>query len=87
MDELINSGWHHTYGWLRRSEMDENGTYCYEEPDGDLVYSMDPRHKIRAHLNHWRDKKTGEHYLAFSKIPISVSNGSIARFLKPSSGS
>lgn len=69
-DKLINSGWHYTYGWLRRPEMDCEHGYCYEEPDGDLVFSSDPRHKSDAFLNCWQDKKTGECYLTFSKVPI-----------------
>lgn len=69
-DKLINSGWHHSYGWLRRPEMDTGIWFCYEEPDGDLIYTDDPRHTTRAFLNCWEDKKTGECYLAFSKIPI-----------------
>jgi len=68
-DELIGSGWHHTYGWLRRPEMDCEYGYCYEEPDGDLVFTDDARHVRYAFLNCWRDKSTGECYLAFSKVP------------------
>jgi hypothetical protein len=68
-DKLICSGWHFTFGWLRRPEMDLDGHYAYEDGDGDLYYSLDPRHKHVMYLDCLEDADTGEKYLCVSKIP------------------
>ena len=46
MKPYLSTGPHWTYGWLRRPELDtiEEG-YCYEAPDGDLIFSTDPNHE------------------------------------------
>ena len=69
-DQIITHGWHHTFGWLRRSELDKqfNG-YVYEDGDGDLIISRSPRHAVAAYLDCWQDAITGERYLCFSKLP------------------
>ena len=40
MKPYQSCGPHWTYGWLRRPEMDSHDEgYCYEAPDGLLIYS------------------------------------------------
>lgn len=70
-DEYIKSGWHWEFGWLRRPEKDDENGYCYEEPDGDLLY-FHKRSVIRvAFLDVMRDSKSGETYLCLSKrVPV-----------------
>jgi hypothetical protein len=62
-DDPVSSGPHWTYGILRRREQDEPFGYCYEMPDGDLVYSPRPCHKNKAIFLCLRDAETGERYL------------------------
>ena len=70
MDKLLSSGWHYTYGWLRRPELDEeNGGFCYEEPDGDIVISSDPRHRNTMYLDCRWDEDLKETYTAVSATP------------------
>jgi hypothetical protein len=71
-DRTINTGWHHTYGWLRRSELDTGGWFCYEDCDGDLYYTDNPAHKIRLRLECRMDEVTGEKYLCFGKSSMKV---------------
>lgn len=69
-DEAIAHGWHHTFGWLRRTELDTAfDGFVYEDGDGDLIISQDPRHALEAYLDCWEDAATGEKYLTFSKLP------------------
>jgi hypothetical protein len=46
MRSYQSTGPHWSYGWLRRTELDSvlDG-YCYEAPDGDLIYSTQPDHE------------------------------------------
>jgi len=67
-DKLILLTWHWQLGWLRRPEMDDENGYCYEEPDGDLVFTPDPRHRKAARLAIWR-QSNGTLYSTFSKAP------------------
>ena len=70
MDKLITSGWHYTFGWLRRPDLDEaNGGFCYEEPDGDIVISSDPRHRHAMYLDCRWDDDLKETYTAASTLP------------------
>ena len=69
MDEIIKHGWHWTFGWLRRPELDQQGYYCYEEPDGDLVLSPRPAHAMAMYLDCRRDPCTGELYTCMASIP------------------
>lgn len=71
-DKPLSTGWHWQYGWLRRPEMDDANGYCYEEPDGDLVYTRALRHRKAVRLACWLDEKTGEKYLAISHVPCRV---------------
>lgn len=65
-DKVISRGWHYTYGWLRRREEDQAYGFCYEDGDGDLVYTANPRHRDKVYLECREDAKTGERYLCFS---------------------
>jgi hypothetical protein len=47
---------------------DENG-YCYEEPDGDLVYIDNPRHRRSLRLCIW-EEPGGLRYTSISKSPL-----------------
>lgn len=82
--KLVGTVLHHQIGWLRRSELDpfHNG-YVYEEPDGDLVVSMDPRHKHRMLLNVWLDTSTGEKHTSFSRTPFFTGQESPPAIQKP----
>ena len=80
MDKLLSSGWHHTFGWLRRPELDEhNGGFCYEEPDGDIVISSDPRHRYGIYLDCRWDADEKEAYTAISATPRVYKGKSHAR--------
>mgnify|MGYP003351413551 FL=1 len=68
-DKLIVTGFHYSFGWLRRPELDDENGYCYEQPDGDLVFTNDPRRKRASLLNCWEDRLTKERYLTFSPVP------------------
>ncbi len=65
-DKVISRGWHWTYGWLRRKDEDRAYGFCYEEADGDLIYTANPRHRDKVYLECREDSKTGERYLCFS---------------------
>lgn len=71
-DTLIKSGWHWSFGWLRRKDQDCEHGYCYEEPDGDLVWSARSDHKKIAFLDCMQDHKTGEKYLCLNRLPTAV---------------
>lgn len=36
--KIVRCGFHNTFGWLRRPELDNRDGYCYEAPDGDGTY-------------------------------------------------
>jgi len=66
----MGSGWHDTYGWQRRSDLDEAyDGFMYETPDGHLVRSVDPRHKEGMYLDKYVVEDTGETVYEISKIP------------------
>jgi hypothetical protein len=71
-DPIIGGGWHWTHGWLRRPELDDENGYCYEEPDGDLIYSNRYSHKNAMFLDIRRDTATGDRYLCLARVPRSV---------------
>jgi hypothetical protein len=68
-DRLIDIVWHWQVGWLRRPEMDDENGYCYEEPDGDLVYIDNPRHRRSLRLCIW-EEPGGLRYTSISKSPL-----------------
>lgn len=68
-DKFLCSGWHYTFGWLRRPELDMDGHHAYEDGDGDLYFSASPLHEHAMYLDCWEDADTGEKYLCVSKVP------------------
>ena len=72
-DTLISSGWHWQYGWMRRPELDDNNGYCYEEPDGNLVFTPLLRHRKAMRLACWFDHELQENYLVISHVPCAAS--------------
>ncbi len=72
-DRLVFTGWHWSFGWLRRPELDEDEIgYCYEDGDGTLYFTDRPAHKRALLLDCW-ETKDGERYLAFHPIPSPAS--------------
>jgi hypothetical protein len=71
-DTFVKSGWHWQFGLLRRKDQDCEHGYCYEEPDGDLIFSGRSDHKKIMFLDCYKDSDTGEKYLCFNKLPVSV---------------
>lgn len=63
IDAFVSEGWHWTYGILRRPDQDQPYGYCYEMPDGDLVYTPRVHHHKQAHFTCLQDGKTNEKYL------------------------
>ena len=45
---VASTGYHHTYGWLRRPDKDEPFRFAYEHPNGRMIYSSNPMHQQRA---------------------------------------
>ena len=60
MYEVISNGWHWSYGWLRRPENDDHQGYCYERPDGRLVFSLRRDHRLLCRLECRLDRTTGK---------------------------
>jgi hypothetical protein len=66
----MGHGWHHSYGWQRRAELDEAyDGFMYETPDGHLMRSVDPRHKEGMFLDKYIVEDTGETIYQISKVP------------------
>ena len=59
--------------WLRRPELDNEDGYCYEEPDGNLVFSPLLRHRKALSLSCWYDVEIGENYLVLNHAPCKAS--------------
>ena len=69
-DRLRCSGWHYTFGWVRRSDLDDELCgFCYEDPEGMIIVSPELHHKNGVYLDCREDRETGELYLCVSKIP------------------
>lgn len=69
-DPLRASGWHHTFGWLRRPDLDvANGGYCYETPEGEIVVSSMRVHRQAMYLNCYHDRDRNELYVTPSVAP------------------
>lgn len=66
-DKVLASGWHDSFGWLRRPELDIGGRHAYEAPDGEIIDSHDKAHKKRMHLTAYEDAATGERYVSPSR--------------------
>lgn len=69
-DRLVSKGWHYTYGWLRRPDEDHAYGFCYEDGDGDLIYTANPIHQKRVFLECREDAKTKERYLCIGRHPL-----------------
>ena len=71
--KVICSGFHWTFGWVRRSDLDNlHGTgYAYEEPNGDFVYCKSPRHRYGIYLDQI-ENEAGERKLVASPIPKAI---------------
>lgn len=61
---ILRQGWHDTFGWLRRRDEDHPYGFCYEKPDGELLYSGDPLHRDRALVALIKDD-SGKAYITF----------------------
>ena len=49
--KAVRSGWHWTFGYLRRPELDTDAQgYVYEAPGGALVRTRDPENQMCMHL-------------------------------------
>lgn len=66
-DKRISVGWHWTYGYLRRPELDEPVGYAYEDPEGDIVYIAEIAALKRVMLECRQDANTGERYVCLYK--------------------
>lgn len=66
-DEVIRTGWHWQFGWLRRRDLDDDNGYCYEEPDGDRLYFGDKENINMVYLEQRLDRISGHHYLCLSR--------------------
>jgi hypothetical protein len=66
MDKYVKSGFHWTFGWMRRKDQDCEHGYAYEHPDGEIIWSGRPDHKIMAYLDCLQDKVSAEMYVTFS---------------------
>lgn len=83
-DEILSIGPHWQFGWLRRMELDtdEDG-FCYEHPDGDLIYSAAPNHEYMLMLHCCRDSVTGEKYVRLAtEDPIRTSIENLCEIIK-----
>ena len=69
-DTYIKSGWHWSFGWMRRKEMDSECGYCYEDGDGDLIFTPRKDHALVCYLDVYQDRVTGEKYLTLNPDPI-----------------
>jgi hypothetical protein len=72
-DIYVKSGWHWSFGWMRRREMDSEDGYCYEDGDGDLIFTARPDHHLVCYLDVYEDFRTGEKYLCLNPDPIAAS--------------
>ena len=67
-DELVSTIWHWEAAMLRRPDMDNEEGYCYEEADGTLIFTRDPRHRRAMRLCVWRGAD-GFYYTSISHAP------------------
>ena len=72
-DRYIKSGWHWSFGWLRRPELDDVDGHCFEDGEGDLIYSTRTDHKLVCYLDCYEDATTKERYLTMNRDSIAAS--------------
>lgn len=65
-DKYICSGFHWSFGWLRRSDEDNEYGFCYEEPDGNFIHTDRLEHKDALYLDCYETAE-GHRYHAFSR--------------------
>lgn len=69
-DRLVARGWHHTFGWLRRPELDvEASGFCYEKPEGEIIVSKLQHHRYGMYMHCYEDRETKELYITPSSAP------------------
>ncbi len=68
-DAIVKHGWHWSFGFLRRPELDQDEMHCYEHPNGDLIYSKRHEHKHQMYLDSRVDEDSGEEYSCLAPIP------------------
>lgn len=67
MKPYLSCGPHYTYGYLRRTELDDPEMgFCYEAPHGDLIFSNQLEHEEIMMLFEVIDEK-GQKYLCDRK--------------------
>lgn len=49
--QVLKSGWHWSFGMLRRPELDTPTHHAYEEPSGQIMMTRDPDHRDQMHLD------------------------------------
>ena len=81
-DKYIKSGWHWSFGWLRRPELDEPFGYCYEDGDGDRIFTPRLDHKLVCYLDCFEDYASGEKYVTFNSTPIKEIATTHKKFIK-----
>ena len=69
-DKWIKSGWHWSFGWLRRQELDDDNGYCFEDGDGDLIFTQRKDHHLVCYLDCWEDSVSHERYLTMNPEPV-----------------
>jgi hypothetical protein len=69
-DKWIKSGWHWSFGWLRRQELDDENGYCFEDGDGDLIFTQRKDHHLVCYLDCWEDSVSHERYLTMNPEPV-----------------
>lgn len=67
MYEVISNGWHWSYGWLRRDDLDDHRGFCYEKPNGEMVFSLRRDHRLLCRLECRIDRTTGKTDIQMSK--------------------
>jgi hypothetical protein len=72
-DRFIKSGWHWSFGWLRRPELDDENGYCFEDGEGDLIFSPRKDHHLVCYLDCYEDSTTRERYLTMNQDSIAAS--------------
>lgn len=69
MDKKIKSGWHWTFGWMRRPDYDTSNQFAYEGPDGEIIMSSMFVHRKNMYMAQYEDAETGELYVTDDPAP------------------
>lgn len=68
-DKVVRHGWHWSFGWLRRPELDQDNFFAYEMPDGDIVLTRREECKREMYIDGRLDENSGEVYPCISIYP------------------